>query len=340
MMRKKQLRVMILVVVCAALFLFVIGYIWMEKDKEEQTKWLAGYRGIWVSADGNRKLTVYRTTSAHMVFSLENGNTGKGLSFASAVATGDGEYTFQYSVQAYKDGNIPKSRLGYGLDFEGNILLKEKEIYVDVQRNKQAVSDGIVFKGNLKKSERLPKMEEVNLTAFMGKPLPEKYAEWKSLVCLEEQQGKVSRIHIVWDDKRNYKSMEKYVFNGIDCFCLSSNLENVFGKSVKEEKLDANRYKRVFEKDNFRYEFVTDGYGLVVEADCQYRKPVRGRREGDFIIEGTTVLRYLGDYEKERRIEFPKEAKRIAEGAFTVENSALFSDCVRVSEIKIPREFR
>ncbi len=336
-MRKKQLLLMIIVVVGAALFLSVIGYVWMKRDKEEYARWLAGYRGIWVSADGKHKLTVRRTTSAHMVFSFENNDTGKGLSLASAVATGDGEYVFYYSVESYKEKDVQKNRLNYGSDFEGKILLNEKEIHVEVERNKQAVSDGFVFQGKLKKKEALPKVEEVNLTALMGKRIPRKYDEWKSLVCLEEQQRKVSRVHIIWDDKRNYKSMEKYVLSDIDCFCLSSDLEKALGKPVSEEKLDANRYKRVFEKGNFRYEFITDGYGLVVEADCQYRKPIRGRREGDFIIEGDTLLRYLGDYEKERRIEFPKGVKRIAEGAFTVEDSALFSTCIRVSELKIPK---
>lgn len=336
-MRKKQLLLMIIVVVGAALFLSVIGYVWMKRDKEEYARWLAGYRGIWVSADGKHKLTVRRTTSAHMVFSFENSYTGKGLSFASAVATGDGEYTFSYSIESYKEGNVQKSRLCYGSNFEGKILLKKKEIHMDVERTKQAAGDGIVFQGNLQKKDTLPKIEKVNLAAFMGKRLPEKYDEWKSLVCLEEQQGKVSRVHIIWDDKRNYKSMEKYALDNIDCCCLFSELEHTLGKPVAEEKLDDNRYKRVFEEENFRYEYITDGYGLVVEADCQYRKPIRGRREGDFIIEGDTVLRYLGDYEKERHIEFPKGVKRIAEGAFTVEDSALFSDCVRVSELKIPK---
>ena len=218
-MRKKQLLLMIIVVVGAALFLSVIGYIWMKKDEEEHARWLAGYRGIWVSADGKYKLTVRRTTSAHMVFSFENNDTGQTLSFASAVATGDGEYVFNYSIESYKENNVQKSRLCYGSDFEGKILLNEKEIHVDVEKNKnkQAVSDGIVFEGNLKKKEALPKMEKVNLTAFMGKRLPEKYHEWKSLVCLEEEREKVSRVHIVWDDKRNYKSMEKYAMGDIDC---------------------------------------------------------------------------------------------------------------------------
>ena len=88
-MRKKQLLLMIIVVVGATLFLSVIGYIWMKKDEEEHARWLAGYRGIWVSADGKYKLTVRRTTSAHMVFSFENNDTGQTLSFASAVATGE-----------------------------------------------------------------------------------------------------------------------------------------------------------------------------------------------------------------------------------------------------------
>ncbi len=338
-MRKKQLLLMIIAAVGAALFLSVIGYVWMKKDEEEHARRLAGYRGIWVSADGKYKLTVRRTTSAHMVFSLENNDTGQALSFASAVATGDGEYVFNYSIESYKEKNVQKSRLCYGSDFEGKILLNEKEIHVNVEKNKnrQAISESVVFQGNLKKREALPKIEEVNLTAFMGKRLPEKYHEWKSLVCLEEEQGKVSRVHIIWDDKRNYKSMEKYVIGDIDCCRLFSELEHTLGRPVAEEKLDDNRYKRVFEKENFRYEFINDGYGLVVEADCQYRKPVRGRREGDFIIDGDTVLRYLGDYEKQRHIELPESVRQIAEGAFTVEDSALFSDCVRVSELKLPK---
>lgn len=338
-MRKKQLLLMILVIVGVSLILSVIGYIWMKKDREEYARWLAGYRGIWVSEDGKHKLTVRRTTSAHMVFSFENNDTGKGLSFASAVATGDGEYTFTYSIESYKENNVQKSRLCYGSDFEGKILLNEKEIHVDVEKNKnkQAISNGIVFQGNLKKEEELPKIEKVNLTAFMGKRLPENYDEWKSLVYLEGQQGKVSRVHIVWDDKRNYKSMEKYAFGDIDCFWLFSQLEHAFDRPVAEEELKDNRYKRVFEKENFRYEFITDGYGLVVEADCQYAKPSRGHRDGDFIIDGDTVLRYLGDYEKQRHVELPKGVKRIAEGAFTVEDNALFSETIYASELKIPQ---
>lgn len=338
-MRKKRLVMMVIGAVCCALFLAVVGFIMMKQDEEEYAKWQASYKGTWLSADEKYQLTLHRVTSGHIVFTIEDKKTRSSLTYASGVATGEGEYTFYYDIHACKENGVDKNKLGYGTRCQGNIFLKEKEVQVDVEPTNISETS-IYFQGTLKKKEKLPQMERLDLQRYLGKELPQDYQEGVSPFYLEEQDGKVSRVHMIWDNDRNNDTLEKYTLNEIYANCMTFDLEAKFGSPVAEEELSDNRYKRIYEEGEYRYQFITEAYGLVVEADCQYRNPRKGRREGDFIVEGDTVLRYLGDYEKQRKITLPKGTKKIATGAFTVGDASLSEGSTYVSELKIPKEVK
>ena len=338
-MRKKRLLIMVAAVVCCTLFVFVFGYIMMRADKEEYAKWQASYKGKWVSANGDYQLTVRRVTGAHIIFSIENKQYGSLLPCASGMATGDGEYVFYYDIEAYKDKNVDKNRICYGNRFQGNISLKEKKIEVNVVSASNHLKN-IGFQGELKRKSDLPKIQKEDLLDRLGTEIPKDYKDGTMPYHIEQQNGRVSRVHIIWDNDRDNVMADKYIVDDMNAWCMLFDLETKFGSPISEEQLDNNRYKRVYENEQYRYQFITDGYGVVVEADCQYRSPLKGKREGDFIVEGDTVLRYLGDYEKQRKITLPKGTKKIATGAFSVGDATLSKLCTHVTELKIPKDVK
>lgn len=358
-MRKKRLIAMIIVVVSCALFLSVTGYMMMKKDEEEYARWLEGYRGIWISENGQYEVSLYRVTSAHMIFSIENKEKKRSLSYVAAVATGDEEYTFTFDFENYKENTVNKSRFVYGTRYQGDFVLNGKEIQVDIasignDENDVRGAGDISFKGVLKRKAALPQEKRTDLMRYMGKAVPQDYQKGETHFqqkeqedemhyYLEEQAGKVSRSHIIWMGNKNRLVSEysnKYMLDGIHPYCMVSDLKSRFGNPIAEEELDDHRHKYVYEKEGYRYQFITEGYGLVVEADCQLIEPLRGQRKGDFIVEGDTVLRYLGDYDKKHKIKLPAGTKRIATGAFTEGDAALSTAYAHVTELNIPEDVK
>lgn len=330
-MRKKRLiRTIIIVAFCAIVF-SVIVMIWMKKDAEEYKKWQAQYIGTWVSPDGQYKMTVQRVTSAHIIFSVTNKNN-LSLNYASATAVGDGEYSFSYKLQRGMDGGVTA---GFGNTGKGVIRLKEKSLSLDVPKLEK-FEEGLQFRGALTKESEMPDIKKKELQALMGKDRPQEKKAEKTFYVAEAQEGKVERVHINWDAASDRKGYEEYEMSGINPICMVSDLQAQFGDPAAEEELSENRYKRVYRKDGYQYEFITDGYGLVTEGDCQYEKPKRGRRDGDFIREGSTVLRYLGDYEKSRTVTLPQGTKKIASGAFTVTPDTVQQKYVKSLKLSIP----
>lgn len=332
-MRKKRLIRTVIVVVCIAILFFIAAILWMKKDAEEYAKWQAQYKGVWLSPDGQYKMTVRRVTSAHIIFSVTNKQSGLALEYASAAATGDGEYSFPFKLSRGMDGSVSA---GYGNMANGTILLKEKALSLEIP-TLEKFEDGLQFHGALKRKSALNNIKRTDLQKFMGKDKPGDYSKDKNSYVVEEEKGKINRVHINWDAHPSRAGYESYEISGINPICMVSDLQSRFGDPIEEKQLPDNRYKRVYEKDGYRYQFITEAYGLVVEGDCQYQKPNRGRREGDFIMEGDTVIRYLGDYEKSESISLPKGTKRIASGAFTVTPDIVLLNNVKTIKLSIPQ---
>lgn len=330
-MRKRRLiRTIIIVAVCGIIF-SIIAMIWMKKDAEEYARWQAQYKGTWVSPDGQYEMMVRRVTSAHIIFSVTNKNN-LSLNYASATAVGEGEYSFSYKLSRGMDGGVTA---GFGNMGKGVIHLKEKSLSLDVPKLEK-FEDGLQFRGALKKKSRLPDIEKKELRALMGKDKPQGKKAEKTLYVAEAQEGKIERVHINWDAASDRKGYEEYEMSGINPVCMVSDLQAQFGDPAAEEELSENRYKRVYRKDGYQYQFITDGYGLVTEGDCQYEKPKRGQRDGDFIREGDTILRYLGDYEKSRTVTLPQGTKKIASGAFTATPDIVQKKYVKSLKLSIP----
>ena len=331
-MRKKRLITMIAVVAAAAICLAVIAYILMKRDMEEYIRWQAQYKGVWESADGNYEMTVRRITSAHLIFSIYNKERDLSLEYACATVDEGEEYSFQYDLSRRVVGTVVA---GYGKRGSGTIRLQEESVALDVKAI-EGFQKYLEFQGTLKKKSASLDKERKDLQELMGKGRPNNYSESESLYTLEEKQGKINRTHITWDADRKQDEYEKYEMNGINSLCLLSDLETKFGEPEEEEELARNRYRRTYEKDGYRYWFITDGYGLVVEGDCQYLTPENGRREGDFMMEGNTVIRYTGDYEKNRTIVLPEGTKKIAGGAFTVAQNLCPIEYICTTKLNIP----
>lgn len=333
-MRKKRLVKMIVLVVSCALFLSVIAFLWMKKDKEEYARWQAQYVGVWEDSEGSYKITVRRVTSAHVVFSLNNKKNGVSLDYATATATGDGEYSFQYNITRNMAGNVSTE---FGDRANGKITLKEKSLTLVVPKVDK-FENCLEFHGNLQKKNGLSKKKKADLQSLLGGDKPKDYDEDKGIYIVEEEAGEINRIFINWEMNRFSHDSEKYEIAGINPICFASDLQAQFGDPVEEEELAENHYKRVYEKDGYRYWFITDGYGLVVQGDCQYEAPKKGRRVGDFLMDGDKVIRYWGDYQKKRTIALPKGTKSIASGAFSVAPNMLSWKQYVTSEVTIPKD--
>ncbi|MCH5265974.1 MAG: leucine-rich repeat protein [Lachnospiraceae bacterium] len=339
--KKKRLIMMVVCALACGLAAVALLFFVQEDNINEQREWMKQYQGVWTSENGGLQLTVWRVTSAHMVISLvrkqswwdsPNGGGQEGMQYISASATGGNEYEFYYEPgkQASKE-DIPQ----YINVVEGTLELLEEGIRVDMppMENK---ANAWEFQGILKNKENLKKEAVIHLMDYMGtdRPLP---VELKESAAFEtDESGRVWRIHMVWDweaDRHFYCDM-----NGIGKSCFESDCIAALGELKSTEQLENNRTKLVFQDDTFQYTCILNAYGMVAEGDCQYRNREGMTRQGDFLLQGDTLVRYLGDYEKVREITLPQGVKKIAAGAFRVEKSSYNFNCAAPSMLTIPKE--
>lgn len=329
--RKKRMIIMVAVVILCGIATWFIGKYVQDRDAREFAKRCKSYVGVWKSDDRKYEMTVWRVTSAHVLMTLRSKENKAVLKSAVASATLDSQYEFTYQL----DQNIytGKNKAEPGGKEKGSLELLDSSIrlVVPVVKGK---GKALEFQGVFKKKKALADKEKVHLLENMGtvNTVPDNLKD----TCYFEKgsDGKVERIHMLWEN-----TGEKHLdsdLRGINKLCFVGDCTAAFSDTVEEEELENGRRKLVFQDDTYRYTFIVNAQDLVVEGDCQYLEVPGRTRQGDFLMAGDTVVRYLGDYEKKRDVILPEGAKRIASHAFSA--NFLNNKYVQKFRLTIPKD--
>lgn len=312
MTRKRRIIFAAAGALLCSLFLFFLGSMLQERDKEEFLRECKKYEGIWQSADGKFALEMYHVTSGNIVFSLNNKKTNKEISLINANSIGDG-YEFSYKSVRLAG---PVYYVYAGNESTGRIYLNENKIRVEIPEipGKPRVLE---FQGTLTKKSELSREKPVHLIEYMDtkKTLPQSLRKYCSL--LYDDEGKVWRIRVLFAENSDYRKTD---MDGI----LLGTSEEECGRKLGEaiESCDLARdggTKKIYEKGEYRYTIVRNQFGVIKEVDCQKKELPGTVREGEFLMKGDTLFRYAGDFHidsGEAKIVLPEKVRRIAAHAF------------------------
>lgn len=314
-MSKRKIRMIIVVagvIVCAVSAWLIVQYV-QKKDAEEFARKCRSYVGVWESDDGQYEVTVRRVTGAHAILSLNNKKTNTSLESVTAHVINGDKYEFTYNLEQdiYAGVNIAKP----GKEEKGNIEFLNSALRLEVP-NVREDYEALDFQGIFKRKKAW-REDAVHLLENMGTEHEVPEALRDCCVFEKGSTGKVERVRMYWE-----KTGEKLFYsdiNGVNKLCFANDCRARFGNPDGEEELASGRKRYVYHDDTYEYVFIVNEDGLVVEGDCRYRELPDRKRDGDFLMQGDTVVRYLGDYEKKREVVLPEGTKRIARHAFTEE---------------------
>lgn len=330
--RKKRLLLIAAGVFLCGMVLFVSGVCIQKKNTEEFRKKCKSYEGIWANGDNTFWLEVRRVTSAHMVVSIRKEDSSIDFPFISAVAKDENQYEFQYEPVWTSE---EKFQCRYGEMAKGTFVLEDKAIRVDIPEVKN-MKGALEFQGVLKKESMCEEEEPVHLMDYMGTTgeMPDSLAGYCSFE--KNKEGQVWRIHAVLDQEpgKHYGTE----LNGINKLCFASDCASAYGRPDDTVELNSGRQKMIFSDNTFKYTVIFNAYGMVSEIDCQYWEVPGIEREGDFLVDGDTVVRYLGDYENNILVKLPEGTKRIAANAFRAEDHDYHTEYVQYLSLIIPAD--
>lgn len=328
-LRKKRVWIMAVIgIVCVLVFFVAFTLLWRKNETENRKRFKA-FEGVWTSADGEFNMTIRRVTSGHIIFSLESGS--KALEQGVAQAVGD-EYEFDYSATALWYNN--KYNIQPKGDLKGYITLGESAPVVNMTE-----TDGrkgvLTFQGELKKKGDAPD-DIMHLGEYMGTeesvPVPLKER------CLFERgkDGKVARIYVAWNRKNDKGKYYGCDLMGVNKLCMEGDCEANLGEPESVEEFSDGSRKGVYHRDGYMYVIRFGQNGLVSTVDCRREDAFEGSFQGDFLCQGETLLRYMGDFVTTRDVKLPEGIKKIAGGAFSADRALFYEDVVTESRLSIP----
>lgn len=317
--RKKSLLLFVVgVCLCGILFLLISSQI-QKRDREEFIKQCKEYEGVWKDRENKFAVDIFRVTDGNIAFSLHNREFRCNAEFMTGYSVGNG-YEFTYNAVRL-GGNT--YRVHAGSNGVGHIYLKDDKILIDIPQMKDKPHI-LEFQGELMKSHSLPEEDTVRLMTYMGtkKQLPDKLKKFCSL--LYDEKGEVWRIRAVSDEDHCYTRTD---VDGISFCTFQSECENKLGKAGRNCELSGGLQKSVYEKGDYVYSVIRNEFGMVIEIDCQKRNLPGTIREGDFILKGSTLLKYTGDYRQTGDVndylDLPENVGRIASHAFELGENGL-----------------
>lgn len=299
--RIKRLIIMVAGAVFLSLICFFLGDFSMNKNIEEMRKYYNSIEGVWSAADTEYKLEIRRVTSAHVVFSIwDKANEVKTDFFSATVEDEENRYRFSAgSMTDYfgDDGYYKK---------DGIISLQEGAVQLQLT----TTGGKTVSTVKLTKKEPLPKKNKISLDSYLNQvaKVPD------SCISFQDSEGRNWFIHAEMT-----KDKYEYSFDGINRYSFETDCESRWGENHESTQINPQYKQVVYRKENQVFTVLFDQYGLVSQIECM-SETENNKREGDFLMYGDTVMKYLGSYQKDTKISLPEHTKKLASGAFSVSN--------------------
>ena len=298
--RKKRMIQMVAAVLFICLAAYAAGVFFLKEDTDNLRAYYKKFQGVWGGEDSGYRLEVHRVTSAHIVASIWYTESNSESVLFSAVAEGEDRYRFALEKNPVNAGDSAFLKK-YGV-----ISIQPEGLRLEMSN---AEGGEIKYSETYTKKEPLPEKKQVSLEYYMENNLdaPERCTAYR------DSGGKVWTVSAVLEQPEEEREYNLY---GIDRYCFASDCENLWGRSTESVSLGSGFQKEVYEQDDFVYTVIFDSYGLASEVFCM-KVPEDSEREGDFLMQGDTVLRYLGYEEDKAEISLPGHTKKLASGAFT-----------------------
>ncbi|MBO5485986.1 MAG: leucine-rich repeat protein, partial [Eubacterium sp.] len=237
----------------------------------------------------------------------------------AATMEGENQYRFALEDQPVNTGDsaFPKK---YGV-----ITIQENKARLQMAHSQDRE---IIYDKELTRREPLEEKKNISLTSYMDK---------KTDVPGDCSVGKDSKGEIKMIQNSLEENEYNYNLGGINRYCFEADCENLWGNATETISLDNGTKKAIYKENGFIYTITFDSFGLVCELLCMKDSDAY-RQEGDFLLDGDTVVKYLGYNGKSKEIKLPKQAKKIASGAFTQSNTVYKSLKAESSSVYIPAE--
>lgn len=317
--RRKRLVLTVAGVFLLCLIGYVAGVFFLKEDTDNMRTYYKGFEGVWSGEDKEYRLEVHRVTSAHIVASIWYVKSNSESVLFSAVAEDENRYRFSLDE---KPANAGDSSF---LKKYGTISIQGQGIQLEMTN---AEGGEIKYREKFTKREPLEETKQVSLESYMEGDMDVP----ADCTAYRDSNGKIWSVSVVLEkaEKEN-----EYNLNGINRYCFETDCENVWGKNTESISLDSGYKKAVYEENGCFYTVIFDPFGLVSEIHCM-KELEDSKREGDFLMHGDTVLRYLG-YEKQgTEISLPEHTKKLAAGAFTANECIYQNSSTEAKKLTIP----
>lgn len=302
--RKKRLMILVVGVLLFFLISFVVGGYFLDKNEKNMRAYYESLCGVWSGEHSIYKIKVYRVTDAHVMASLVNRETDEETMLFAAMAKEEQSYRFELDQKWSNEFDVTLYKK------KGVISIQNSSVLLEIM---DAREENVKYRATMTEQTPLPKREQVSLQSYLGKEteVPE------SCHAFRDREGKVWRIQA---DVEMENSHHQYELDGINQYSLETDCENKWGEPVDSLRVSEEYKKVVYEKDGCRYTVFFGKNGLVTELSCaQIREDFR--TDGEFIMQGNTLLHYEGDYIKDINLNLPKDVQTIATGAFTASHN-------------------
>ena len=353
--KKKLLLLLIEFVVGMGVLYGIICYI-QRKEAKQAHEHFAAYSGVWEDEEGNVQVEIHQITAKNIVMNITFLESDTEISLMSANATALEKYEFLYNFTEEEMEQEALKELGGERNLYGVLYIYNERINVQFselwdsedlcienkkanQQNMGLIDGPFEFTGDLHKIGELDK-EELHLMDYMGtkKEVPEKFLEYCTFE--RDDEGTIWRIQAAYEEDVE----EQY---GVDLCGISRTstvyeCEKAFGKPAYEEEYWENslsKKRNVYFDDNYRYSVNYTNRGTVAQIDvCRNRGEGYVWKDNDFLMKGDTVVRYLGNYSAEERIDFPEGTKRVATNAFYTTELDYYNNRRAGKKIFIPKD--
>ena len=104
------------------------------------------------------------------------------------------------------------------------------------------------------------------------------------------EDGTIWRVHTLLDETGEYFKTDLL---GITMNSTLSECKRTLGRMISEQTLVWKGIRRQYENDKYVSTIVTNEFGVIIEMDCQLKNLPGAKREGEFILKGNSLYRFI-----------------------------------------------